>query len=395
MKVLWSWLLELCDLDQQPTVEEGARVLTRGGLEIEGLTNLGASFSGVVVAEVVSKPAHPNSDKLTLVDVITDKGGTATQVVCGANNGPGRGGKVLWAQIGATLPNGMTLAPKPVKGVVSPGMLCSEDELGLGTDHSGIIVLDASDSTQLGAPAQRALFLEDWLLEVNAPANRGDVLGHLGVARELCAMLRGKLVLPDHDLSAHQGAGKAGVAVEIADPALCARYIARVIDGVTVGPSPRRMAQRLRSVGVRPISNLVDITNYVMFELGQPLHAFDASTLTSGTIAVSPARDGEVFKTLDTIERTLIPGDLVIRDGAKGVALAGVMGGLETEVTDKTTRVLLEAASFQPLTVRRTARRLNLHSEASHRFERTVDPELTAIASGCGRPERQSSSVMV
>ncbi len=381
MKVLWSWLLELCDLDQMPTVEEGAHVLTRGGLEIETMTNLGAAFTGVVVAEVTRKAPHPNSDKLTLVDVITEKGGTATQVVCGANNVPGPGGKVLWAQVGATLPNGMTLAPKPVKGVVSPGMLCSEDELGLGADHSGIVVLDADDTTQLGAPAQRALFLEDWLLEVKAPANRGDLLGHLGIARELCAMLRGKLVLPDHDLSACSSAGKVGVQVDIADPALCARYIARVIDGVSVAPSPRRMAQRLRSVGVRPISNLVDITNYVMFELGQPLHAFDAATLTSGTIGVSPARDGEVFKTLDNIARTLVPADLMIRDGDKGIALAGVMGGLDTEVTDKTTRVLLEAASFQPLAVRRTARRLGLHSEASHRFERDVDPELSAIAS--------------
>jgi phenylalanyl-tRNA synthetase beta chain len=381
MKILWSWLLELCDLDQQPTVEEGARVLTRGGLEIEGLTNLGAGFTGVVVAEVVNKQPHPSSDKLTLVDVITEKGGAATQVVCGAPNVPAPGRKVLWAQVGATLPNGMTLAPKPVKGVMSPGMLCAEDELGLGNDHAGIIVLDESDTTQLGKPAQKALFLDDWLLEVNAPANRGDVLGHLGVARELVAMLRGKLVLPDHDLSAHVGSGQPGVAIEIANGELCARYIGRVIDGVRVAPSPRRMAQRLASVGVRPISNLVDITNYVMFELGQPLHAFDAATLTSGTIQVSPARDGEAFTTLDKVARTLVPADLLIRDGAKGIALAGVMGGLETEVTDGTTRVLLEAASFHPLTIRRTARRLGLHSEASHRFERGVDPELTAIAS--------------
>jgi phenylalanyl-tRNA synthetase beta chain len=200
MKVLWSWLLELCDLDQMPTVEEGARALTRGGIEIEGLTDLGAGFKGVVVAQVVGKKSHPDSTKLTLVDVITEKNGTATQVVCGANNVPAPGGKVLWAQIGATLPNGMTLAPKPVKGIVSPGMLCSEDELGLGTDHSGIVVLDGDDTTALGAPAQRALGLDDWLLEVNAPANRGDLLGHLGVARELVAMLRGKVVLPDREV---------------------------------------------------------------------------------------------------------------------------------------------------------------------------------------------------
>jgi phenylalanyl-tRNA synthetase beta chain len=393
VKVLWSWLLEFCDLDHQPTVEEGAKALTRGGLEIEGLTNLGAGFSGVVVAKVVGKKPHPESNKLTLVDVITSDGGTATQVVCGAGNVPDPGGKVLWAQIGATLPNGMTLAAKPVKGIVSPGMLCSEDELGLGEDHDGIVVLGADDSTQLGAPAQKALFLDDWLLEINAPANRGDVLGHLGVARELCAMLRGKLVLPDVDLSAYAseprgeqvplGYTAAGAKLDVAiqDPDVCRRYTGRLIDGVTVKASPRRLAQRLRSVGVRPISNLVDITNYVMFEIGQPTHAFDADTLKAGVIGISHAGDGEKLTTLDKIERTLVKSDIVIRDGDRAVALAGVMGGLDTEVTDKTTRVLLEAANFQPITVRRTARRLGLHSEASHRFERGVDAELAALGS--------------
>ncbi|MEJ7604475.1 MAG: phenylalanine--tRNA ligase subunit beta [Kofleriaceae bacterium] len=364
MKVLWSWLLELCDLDTLPTVEEGARALTRGGLEIEGLTHLGSGFTGVVVCEVVGKAPHPQADKLTLVDVITERGGTATQVVCGAPNVPEPGRKVLWAQVGATLPNGLTLAPKPVKGVVSPGMLCAED-----------------DRTPLGASAQRALFLDDWLLDVNAPANRGDVLGHLGIARELCAVLRGKVVLPDVDLSAYTVAGAPDLRIEIADPKASPRYTARLIEGVRVAPSPRRIAARLRAVGVRPISNLVDITNYVMFELGQPLHAFDADTLTTGIITVSHAADGEKFTTLDKIDRTLVPGDVVIRDGTKGIALAGVMGGLETEVTDTTTRVLLESAGFQAITVRRTARRLNLHSEASHRFERGVDPELSAVAS--------------
>jgi phenylalanyl-tRNA synthetase beta chain len=386
MKVLWSWLLELCDLDRQPTAEEGARALTRGGLEIEGLSDLGAAFAGVVVAEVVARRAHPQAEKLTLVDVITERGGAATQVVCGASNVPAPGRKVLWAQVGATLPgpdgSTITLGAKPVKGVVSPGMLCAEDELGLGDDHEGIIVLDEDDRTPLGAPAQRALGLDDWLLEVNAPANRGDVLGHLGVARELIAVLRGKLVLPSVDLDELRGAGEPpALDLAIADAAACPRYTARVIDGLRVAPSPRRIAQRLRNVGVRPISNLVDATNYVLFELGQPLHAFDAHTLKAGVIGVTRAGDGEKFTTLDGIERTLVPGDLVIRDGARGVALAGVMGGLDTEVTDKTTRVLLEAASFLPLAVRRTARRLGLHSEASHRFERGVDPELAALAS--------------
>ena len=382
MKVLWSWLLELCDLDRAPTVEEGARALTRGGLEIEGMTDLGAGFRGVVVAEVVGKQPHPKSDKLTLVDVITERGGAATQVVCGASNVPEPGGRVLWAQIGAVLPNGMTLAPKEVRGVVSPGMLCSEDELGLGTDHSGIIVLDPADRTPLGAPAQRALGQDDWLLEINAPANRGDVLGHLGVARELAAMLRGKLVWPDTDLTAHRG-DPALVAYRIAitDPDACPRYTARAIEGVRVGPSPARIAQRLRAVGVRPISNLVDITNYVMFELGQPLHAFDAATLESDVLGITPAAEGERFQTLDGVERVLVLDDLVIRDRDRAIALAGVMGGLATEVTAGTTRVLLEAASFRAVSVRRTARRLGLRSEASLRFERGVDPELAELAS--------------
>src|SRR3989442_733421 len=171
MKVLWSWLLELCDLDHVPTVEEGARALTRGGIEIEGVTDLGAGFSGVVVAEVVAKRPHPQADKLTLVDVITERGGAATQVVCGAANVPAPGRKVLWAQVGAKLPRGLTLAAKAVKGIESPGMLCAEDELGISQDHGGIVVLDADDRTALGVPAQRALGLDDWVLDVNAPAN--------------------------------------------------------------------------------------------------------------------------------------------------------------------------------------------------------------------------------
>jgi phenylalanyl-tRNA synthetase beta chain len=350
------------------------------------MTNLGAGFTGVVVAEVVAKAPHPQAEKLTLVDVITEPGGTATRVVCGANNVPAPGRKVLWAQIGATLPQAgggtITLGAKPVKGIVSPGMLCAEDELGLGDDHAGIIVLDEDDRTPLGQAAQRALGIDDWMLEVNAPANRGDVLGHLGIARELVAMLRGRLVLPSVDLSELTGAGdRPAFQVAIADPAACPRYTARVIDGLLVAPSPRRIAQRLRSVGVRPISNLVDATNYVMFELGQPLHAFDAHTLTGGTLGISPAGDGERFTTLDGIVRTLLPGDLMIRDGARSIALAGVMGGQASEVTERTTQVLLESASFRPLSVRRTARRLGLHSEASHRFERGVDPELAALAS--------------
>ncbi len=384
VKMLWSWLLELCDLDAMPTVEDGARALTGGGAEIEGIEYLGAGFSGVVVAEVVAKRPHPQADKLTLVEVITERGGTATQVVCGAPNVPAPGRKVLWAQIGAKLPNGLTLSAKPVKGIESPGMLCAEDELGLSEDHAGIVVLPQDDRTPLGASAQQALGLDDHVLELKAAPNRGDLLGHLGVARELCAMLGGRVVPPDADLQPFERASDLAIELAVIDGEACARYVARLVD-VKVGPSPRRIAQRLRAVGVRPISNIVDITNYVLFELGQPLHAFDAATLaaTAGAlnVGVSPALDGETLVTLDGIERTLVATDLVIRDGVRGVALAGVMGGRETEVSATTTRILLESATFRPLSVRKTARRLGLHSEASQRFERGVDPELNDFAS--------------
>ncbi len=411
MKAVWSWLLELCDLSNVPTVEEGARALTAGGLEVESLVDLGAGFGGVVVAEVVGKRPHPESNKLTLVDVITARGGAATQVVCGAPNVPEPGRKVLWAPPGATLPGGMTLAVKAVKGVESPGMLCSETELEIGDDPSGIIVLDADDGTPLGARAQQALGVADWVLDVNAPANRGDCLGHLGLARELCALLGGRLVppAPEPDLEALAADLDAAALadVTIGDPEGCPRYVARVIDGLTVRRSPRRFAQRLRAVGVRPISNLVDVTNYVLFELGQPLHAFDwhhvrgargsrdatrggvnAGGLYPGrgdgnvpcVIDVRRARAGERMTTLDGQERTLVPDDLLICDGERPVALAGVMGGSDSEVSATTSRVLLESASFQPRSIRRTARRLGLPSEASQRFERGVDPELAPLA---------------
>jgi len=385
MKAVWSWLLELCDLDRTPTPDEGARALTGAGIEIEGMEDLGAGFGGVIVAEVVGKRPHPDAKKLTLVDVITEKGGAATQVVCGAPNVPEPGRRVLWAPPGATLPGGLTLAVKAVKGVDSPGMLCSEPELGVGDDGAGIIVLDADDRTPLGAPAQRALGVDDWVLDVNVPANRGDCLGHLGIARELAALLGGRLVPPSTSLDGLEA--EVDVAelarIAIADPVGCPRYVARVIDGLTIGPSPRKLAQRLRAVGVRPISNLVDATNYVMFELGQPLHAFDWRHVEGARIEVRRAHEGEHIVTLDGVDRALVGGDLLICDGKRPVALAGVMGGEDSEVTDATTRILLESASFEPVSIRRTARRLALPSEASLRFGRGVDPELADLA--CAR----------
>ncbi len=381
MKILWNWLLELCDFDQQPTAADGAAALTRGGIEVETLTHLARDLSGVVVAQVVGKEPHPKSDKLTLVKVITARDGAATEVVCGAPNVPEPGGKVIWAQVGGTLPGGITLAPKAIKGVVSPGMLCSEAELGIGDGDEGIIVLPADDPAPLGAAAAAALGVDDWLFELSIHANRGDLLGHLGVARELCALLGGRLVWPDTDLAAVTAGDPVALAVSIADPNDCPRYTARVIDGLTVAPSPRHLRQRLRNLGARPVNNLVDVTNLVMFELGQPLHAFDGATLTRGAISVRCARAGEQLTTLDGQLRDLGPADLLICDGDLPVALAGVMGGRDTEVTDGTRQVVLEAASFHSTKVRRTGRRLGLSSEAAQRFERGVDPELAALGS--------------
>ena len=384
MKISWQWLLELCDLDRTPTVEEGAEALTSLGLEVEAMVTLGEAFSGVVVAEVVGKKPHPGSDKLNLVDVIIERGGAATQVVCGAPNVPTIGGRVLWARPGAKLPGGITLATKPVKGIDSPGMLCSEIELGVGDDDDGIVVLEANDKTPLGSDAQLALGADDWMLDIGAPANRPDLLGHIGVARELVARIGGRL-RPHHDQLASittndiDLASRIHVAIEDTDG--CSRYVARLITGLTVGKSPRKFAQRLRTVGVRPVSNIVDVTNYVMFEYGQPLHSFDAAHVPNGRIIVRTARDGETVKTLDGTARALIPGDIAIAGEHGILAVAGVMGGADSEVRATTTDVLLEAATFSPMRVRRTARRLALNSESAHRFERGVDPAIADLAS--------------
>ncbi|HLU68578.1 MAG TPA: phenylalanine--tRNA ligase subunit beta [Kofleriaceae bacterium] len=392
MKIVWSWLLELVELERAVDAEEGARLLTDGGLEVEAFERLGGGFDGVVVAEVVARERHPKADRLTLVDVIDRPGGPATRVVCGAPNVPEPGGRVLWARPGARLPGGLEIGVRPLKGVESAGMLCSEQELGIGEDGSGIAVLSGDDlRAPLGARAQEALGLDDALFDLSIPSNRPDALGHLGVARELVAAVGGRLRGGAIDLEpftdrALEAEALARVAID--DPQGCPRYIARIIDGLTVAPSPGWMRRRLQAVGVRPISNLVDVTNYVLFELGHPLHAFDYRQVAGGTIRVRRARDGERMVTLDDQERALLAGDLLICDAERPVALAGVMGGRDSEVQDDTSRVLLEAAAFDPGAIRRTARRLGLHSEASHRFERGVDPE------GAERASRRAAELL-
>jgi phenylalanyl-tRNA synthetase beta chain len=367
MKISLSWLSELVD-GLRADVKTLAEKLTRAGLEVETVTTLGSDLAGVVVAEVVSSRPHPKSQKLTLVTV---RGGErSAELVCGAPNVPAPGGKVLWATPGTRLPDGRTITEREVAGVSSPGMLCSEVELGLGQEAGGIIVLSGDDALGLG----------DTVLDVAIPANRPDALGHIGVAREVVALLGGALRRPPLDAPAGTRDAASQTSVRIEDEAGCPRYTARLVEGVTVGPSPRWMRRRLEAVGLRPISNLVDVTNYVMMELGHPLHAFDADRLRGG-IHVRRARAGERLTTLDGIDRALEPDDLLICDDSGPVALAGVMGGASTEVTAATTRVLLECATFDPRSIRRTSRRLSLPSEAAYRFERGVDANGVELAS--------------
>jgi phenylalanyl-tRNA synthetase beta chain len=368
MKVSLRWLREL--VDGKIDADTLADKLTMAGFEIEGRAPF-APISGVVVARVVAKRPHPEANKLSLVDVEVGDGKPATQVVCGAANVPAPGGLVLWARPGATLPGGITLGEKPVRGILSPGMLCAEDELGLGTSHEGILILDEADGLAPGDDFARKLGLPDEIWEVNVTPNRPDGLGHVGIAREAAALLGLPLKLPK--LPAPKLSG-APAKVELVDADGCPRYAALVVDGITVRPSPIGVRLRLAALGVRPISNVVDATNLTMLLWSQPLHAFDLDRLAGGGVVIRAARAGETLVTLDGQTRTLEGSDLVIADDNGAVAVAGVMGGAGSEVSAKTTRLFIESAHFSPARVRRTAKRLGLHTEAAHRFERGTDP---------------------
>lgn len=368
MKISLHWLKQLVasDLDGAALADR----LTRAGLEVESTSRFG-DFSGVIVAEVRGKKPHPNAAKLTLVDVWD--GATVTQVVCGASNVPEPGHKVLWARPGATLPGGITLAPKEVRGIVSPGMLCAEDELGLGASHNGILLLSPDDPLTPGTDVAVALGLPDTIWEVNVTPNRPDCLGHLGVAREVSALTGAALRSTELPMLPESGA--AAIKVTVADREACRRYAALRLTDLIVRQSPLWLRLRLLSLGARAVSNVVDATNLVLFECGQPLHAFDSARLSGGELRVRRAQVGEVLRTLDGQDRELSSDDLVIADAERAVALAGVMGGENSEVSATTTEIVLESAYFAPQLVRRTAKRLGLHSEASHRFERGVDPD--------------------
>lgn len=363
MKLPLSWIAH--HLEAELDVDALVDVMSLHGLEVEEVTRPGDGVSGVRTAKVLAHRPHPDADKLRLVDVTGEHGQGHVEVVCGASNFD-VGDVVVHAPPGSTIP-GMTLEARELRGVVSNGMLCSPRELGLGDDHAGLLILE--DTTPVGVALQEVLPVGEPVIEIAVQPDRGDHLGILGVARDLAAVLGATW----RDLDVSPVAGGNSVDVTLDTPR-CASFVTWELRGVTVGPSPSWMRQRLLQCGIRPIDVIVDVTNYVMLETGQPLHAFDLDTLRGRRLHVREAVAGETLVTLDDVERDLVVGDLVIDDAERIVSLAGVMGGLDTEVTSATTNVLIEAAVWDPRSVRATSRRLGLVSEASMRFERRVDP---------------------
>jgi phenylalanyl-tRNA synthetase beta chain len=371
MKVLLSWLREFAPIEGDPL--ELADVLSELGLAVEDVQFLGRDWAGIVVARVLALRPHPQADRIQLVDVDTG-GGEALQICCGAFN-MAEGDLVPLATLGTTMPDGMRIERRKLRGEWSNGMLCSARELGLGEDHGGIHVL-AGDPA-VGAPLAEALGVGvEVLYDLDVTGNRPDALSVMGVARDLAARLRVPFTIPEPHAPGRAPGVETLASVRIAEPALCPRFGVRVLRNLTLGPSPTWLAERLVACGMRPINVVVDISNYVMLELGHPNHTYDLDRLPDGALAVRMAAAGEELETLDGQLRRLTAADGLIVDATdRPVGLAGVMGGASTEIGDETRNVLLEAAVWDRMTVARTSRRHGLRSEASTRFERGVDPE--------------------
>ncbi|HJT82646.1 MAG TPA: phenylalanine--tRNA ligase subunit beta [Chthoniobacterales bacterium] len=372
MKFSVSWLREFVDLPEN--LEELTDLLTMAGIEIESIENTGADIDNVIVAEITASSRHPDADRLSVCEV-NDGTPMKRQIVCGATNYR-VGDKVPLALPGAVLPNGTKIRETKLRGVQSEGMLCSAIELGLGEDAAGLMIL--SPFAKTGAPLKE-VFPKDTVLDVEITPNRGDLLSHFGLAREIAA-ITGKTVRKPFDDSAGPPPAIEREAIHLSAPDLCPFFSARLVEKVKVGPSPDWLRLKIEGLGIRSINNIVDISNFVMLELGQPTHAFDADKLKSG-IDVRLAREGEKFLALDGKTYSLTPENLMIADDERPIGIGGVMGGEETGVTDDTRNVLLEAAYFSPASIRRTARLLNLPSDASYRFERGVDPGMILRAS--------------
>ena len=369
MNVSIKWLKEYVDFDLSP--EALAESLLMLGMEIESIKQLGAGLYRVVVGRITTVEKHPKADKLVLCNVDVGSGIDA-QIVCGAPNA--REGLVApVALVGAELPNGLTIKRAKIRGEESQGMLCSEQELTISDEASGLMELP--DDTQIGAPLVEALDLDDVVIALEITPNRPDCLSIIGIAREISVATRNPLRLPEVNIRPGMTDIHNLTSVTIEAPDLCPRYAARVIQGVKIAPSPAWLQRRLEAIGIGTINNIVDITNYVLMEYGHPLHAFDCHRLAENRIVVRRAKPGETLKTIDAEERELTPDILVIADAENPVALAGVMGGFDSEITDQTVDVLLESAYFHPPSIRKTSKSVGMHTEASHRFERGADPE--------------------
>jgi phenylalanyl-tRNA synthetase beta chain len=375
MKVSLKWLRDYVDIKLAP--EELAERLTMAGLEVKGIQTMGGTWDNVVIGEVIALNPHPNADRLKLATV--DLGTEQVTTVCGAPN-IGLGQRVTFARIGARLIDphtgeAMVLKPAEIRGVASEGMVCSEKELGISDSHEGILVLspEAPIGTPLGA------YLGDVIFDLDLTPNRPDCLSVIGIAREITALTDEPLRLFPIHYEELEDSIDSFASVDIADPDLCPRYCASLITGIKIAPSPSWLQQRLNSCGMRPINNVVDVTNYVMLEYGQPLHAFDYHKLKSRQIIVRRAENGETIATLDGSERALNPDILVIADKEEAIAVAGIIGGLDSEVTGRTDTILLESANFNQAAIRRSCSHLQVQSEASIRFDKGLNSELPLL----------------
>ncbi len=371
MRLSINWLRQYVDIKE--SLQELADTLTMLGFEAEITTDL-SNLSNIVTAKVESVEKHPNADKLSLCQV--NDGKETVSVVCGAPNVEA-GQKVVFAKVGAILPGDFEIKKAKIRGEVSFGMICAEDELGISENHEGIMVL--ADNTKIGLPIGNVLNEKYAALELDITPNRPDALSHYGIAREIALKTNRKLKFPEVKKINPVGT-KEQITVNISDPDGCPRYIAGVVDNIQIGPSPTWMKELLESAGQRSINNVVDISNFVLLEMGHPTHMFDIAQIPTNTIGVRRATKGEKFVTLDEEEHTLSSYHLLITDGEKPIALAGIMGGLGSAVYDDTKKILIESAYFDPITIRKGSKSLGMLTESSRRFERGADPDGAVIA---------------
>jgi phenylalanyl-tRNA synthetase beta chain len=374
MKLSYNWLQEYIDLEVPMT--ELVDVLTYIGLEVEEVIDNKAKYNGFYTAHVLKIVPHPDADKLQLCTVHSANG--EQTVVCGAPN-IAEGQNVVLGTEGAVVPSaGFALSKRKIRGIESNGMICSQSELELGEDSDGIWVLP--EGVEPGQPVADYLGLNDVTLEIAITPNKGDCLSHYGIARDLGAYYRKEVRKPEVKFEESADDVADSITIEIENTDSCPRYAARVVRGVKIAESPDWLKQRLTAIGLRPINNVVDVTNFVLMELGQPLHAFDYNLVAGKKIVVKNATDKQAFTTLDEKKRELDSEMLMICDGEKPIAVAGVMGGMNSEINDNTTDVLIESAYFSPNSVRRTAKKLGISSDASYRFERGVDVDAVKMA---------------